>query len=417
MAHDRFKLIILLLLAVFVPLPVVVQARPFLASLFLQSSASSDNAILADTPWPTEQHDFRRTGRSPYQGITTGVGVRWKHELPEYRYIRTANLTIGLSGTLYVKNYWDTAVINAQGQQIQTLPLGGTCRSVPTISRDNTLYYESAAISITGEILWRVPSAGYCTHSTPAFDGNNTVYFGENQSLLAVDTISRTILWAQYLGQYAGGGTPALGEDGTIYVSSSQSWQTGFYAFNPDGSLKWSSATLGYISNPTIGDDGTIYSAKDKLLTAFYPDGSIKWNFVFDEDMCTLVTPAIDSENTVYFGTVHNTSDYTRTNFYAVNFDGTLKWSYTIYRNGWPRICSSPIVDRDDNVFFCADDGKCYAFDKNGNKLWEWLVEEGSEIRTAPVIAADKVMYVAGDKTIYALLEVTPRVYLPLIDQ
>jgi outer membrane protein assembly factor BamB len=85
--------------------------------------------------------------------------------------------------------------------------------------------------------------------------------------------------------------------------------------------------------------------------------------------------------------------------------------------NGWPVICSSPIVDKDDNVFFCADDGKCYGFDKNGNKLWELLVEEGTWLRTSPVIANDKVMYVAGAKTLYALVEVTPRSYLPLVNK
>lgn len=411
------KLMILILAVILLPVSVVAQAKHFLEYPSANFSLPSGSTILADTPWPTYQHDFRRTGRSTYQGITKGVGVRWKYELPEYRYIAAAGISIGPSGQLYVKNYWDTAVIDANGQQIQTLPLGGTCGSVPTFSQDNTIYYEGAAISSTGEILWQVSSAGYCSHSTPAFDANGTIYFGANYSLVAVDAISKTIKWSQYLGEYSGGGTPALGEDGTIYVSSSQSWQTGFYAFNPDGSVKWSSSSLGYISNPAIGDDGTVYSAKDKVLTAFDSDGTVKWNFTFDEDMCTLVTPAIASDNTVYFGTVRNTSDYTQTNFYAVNPNGTLKWYYTIYKNGWPRICSSPIVDKDDNVFFCADDGKCYGFDKNGNKLWELLVEEGTWLRTSPVIANDKVMYVAGAKTLYALVEVTPRAYLPLVNR
>ncbi|CAG0988035.1 putative protein YxaL [Planctomycetaceae bacterium] len=415
LATNRRKLMFIFFVAILLPLPVVAQTRPLLEHLSNDRLPSSDDTILADTAWPTYQHDFRRTGRSPYQGITKGVGIKWKYEVNSNQVIAVAGMSVGLSGTLYVKNSLDTAVINTAGQQIQALPLGGTCGSVPTLSRNNTIYYEGAAISNTGEILWQVPAANYCSHSTPAFETGGTVYFGVNYSLIAVDTINMTIKWSHYLGEYSGGGTPALGEDGTIYVSSSQSWETGFYAFNPNGSIKWSSTSLGYISNPAIGDDGTIYSAKNKVLTAFNPDGTVKWNFDFDEDMCTLVTPAIASDNTVYFGTVRNTSDYTQTNFYAVNPNGTLKWYYTLYKNGWPRICSSPIVDKDDNVFFCADDGRCYGFDKNGNKLWDLALDEGSWLRTSPVIADDKVMYVTGGKKVYALVEVMPRAYLPLV--
>ena len=50
---------------------------------------------------------------------------------------------------------------------------------------------------------------------------------------------------------------PAVGADGTIYVSSTDNF---FYALNPDGSLKWRTATDGYSDSSTaaVAPDGIL---------------------------------------------------------------------------------------------------------------------------------------------------------------
>ena len=52
--------------------------------------------------------------------------------------------------------------------------------------------------------------------------------------------------------------SPAIGADSTIYVGFYH--DNSLYAINPDGTLKWSYQTGGYVdSSPAIGTDGTIY--------------------------------------------------------------------------------------------------------------------------------------------------------------
>ena len=383
------------------------------ADIFLNPSSPSDE--LVDTPWPTRQHDLRRTGRSPYEGITTTPLVIWQYGFSRYSGMG-GGLTVGVSNTLYVKHNSGTAVLDSEGHLVRNLPPGGSCGSTPTLGKDRIYYGANGtyyALTYEGSTVWGISNANLCIHSTSAISGNRA-YFGIGSYFVAADATTGAIQWTTALGQWGGHGTPALGPDGTIYVSNSQ-FPPGFYALRPDGTLKWSSG-YGYGTDPVVGDDGTIYSAGDGLLTAFNPDGTVKWHFAFPEDVCSFVSPALASDGTIYLGTVRNGTYDTETNFYAVNPDGTMKWSYTIYKDGWPRICSSPVVDNQDNVYFCADTGRCYALNKNGSKLWEFLIQEGAWLRTSPSIADNGVIYVAGS-SVYALIGSTERQYLPLIQR
>ncbi|GEM_PF-6379044 len=86
------------------------------------------------------------------------------------------------------------------------------------------------------------------------------------------------------LDHYFRSNIPVLGADGTIYLRS-KGWSGNnyLYAFNSDGSVKWT-YELGYEDSqqyrgvaPAISKDGTIYVGNGNYLFALNPDGTLKW--------------------------------------------------------------------------------------------------------------------------------------------
>jgi outer membrane protein assembly factor BamB len=79
-------------------------------------------------------------------------------------------------------------------------------------------------------------------------------------------------------------------------------------------------------SSPAIGADGTIYVGSgymDRKLYAINPDGSQKWSF--DTGGSVRSSPAIGADGTIYVGSDDN-------KLYAINPDGSQKWSFTTGR-------------------------------------------------------------------------------------
>jgi outer membrane protein assembly factor BamB len=171
--------------------------------------------------------------------------------------------------------------------------------------------------------------------------------------------------------------SPAIGADGTIYFGS---WDTNFYALNPDGTKKWSFPSGGIIdSSPAIGADGTIYfGSHDKFFYALNPAGAKKWAFATGGQIGT--SPAIGADGTIYF----SSSDG---NFYALRPDGTERWR--LHTGGATR--SSPVLDENGNIYVAV------------NKIGISISSEGKErlefdfsplwVDATPAIAANGDIY------------------------
>lgn len=385
----------------------------------------TEDWTLANTPWPTHRHDQQRTGQSSYYGVTTQPLIKWESNTG----LTASGITVGISNTLYVRSLFTTA-LDFDGNVIFSDLPGGVCSSTPTQSGNGNLYYHTTfsfiSINRKGDILWEIPFSSGCNHSTANIDENGILYVGLNGRYSAIDLANATVLWDYPVHPFLSGGTPALGPDGTIYVNLSATGENGqIIALNPNGTIKWENSEYGFTTNPVVGADGIIYSGgyiynNDDYrgaLTAFSPDGKPIWHFYVPEVFCTEVGPAIGTDGTIYFGTVRNEWYDQEASFYAVNPDGTLKWDYKIYRDGWPRICSTPTVDVNNNVYFCADTGRCYAFDENGKKLWELLIEDGFELRGSPTILRDGLMVLPSSEGVLAIIPSTKQIYLPVIKQ
>ncbi|MCK5737538.1 PQQ-binding-like beta-propeller repeat protein [bacterium] len=225
--------------------------------------------------------------------------------------------------------------------------------------------------------------------SCPAIAADGTIYFGRCDNKVYAVNPDGSLKWT-----YATGGwvtsSAAIATDGTIYFGS---YDHKLYALTPGGSLKWAFDTHGTItrSSPAIDTDGTIYIGNfDRKLYAVNPDGSLKW--VYQTPIGNIVSsPAIGQDGTIYFGDFWNT-------LYALNPDGSLKWEY----QALDAILSSPAIGANGNIYFGCMDHKIYALNPDGSL--DWSYETGKRIWScSPAIGDDGTVYIGGyDHKLYA---------------
>ena len=183
-------------------------------------------------------------------------------------------------------------------------------------------------------------------------------------------------------------GTVAIGnldEDSDLEaVFSGYSAGNMIWALNPDGSsvegfpidlgekVKIGVALADFNSN---GKDDIVVGTDSDYLHLFYDDGSEADGFPYQVGDKIQSAPSIldvDGQKVIFVGSNDD-------NFYAINSDGSLRFSITATNN----ILSSPSFLEYNNtyyVFFSDDSGMLYAVDMAGNMLSGWPVNAGSVI-------------------------------------
>ena len=187
--------------------------------------------------------------------------------------------------------------------------------------------------------------------------------------------------------------SPAIGSDGTVYVGSDNGY---LFAINPEGQEKWRFKTGARItSSPTIDMVNNVervyFGSEDKNVYAVRADnGQEIWRFkTFGE---VYSSPAVDLQKNIYIGSC----DY---NLYAINSDGTRKWSFFTK----DRVISSPSImyytsrygDTISMLFIGSLDDHLYALDlSSGNLIWSKDI--GGDIFGSPTIGDDATIYVSA---------------------
>ncbi|HVS18899.1 MAG TPA: PQQ-binding-like beta-propeller repeat protein [Planctomycetota bacterium] len=126
-----------------------------------------------------------------------------------------------------------------------------------------------------GQVLWTVDLPGFATMSQPRVGPDGTIYLVTNQ-LFALSPQGQVKWSAPAWESYVD-----VGPDGTVYTAGFRT----VYAYNPDGSLKWSFTEppggQGMLAGPTLGPDGQLYAISDMGgLGAFSltTSGALRWN-------------------------------------------------------------------------------------------------------------------------------------------
>lgn len=192
-------------------------------------------------------------------------------------------------------------------------------------------------------------------------------------------------------------GSPAVALDGTVYVGSTDH---SLYAFNSDGTLKWSKATGGLIdtASPVVDSSGAVYvGSNDGKVYAFNSDGSAKWTFTVPASTTAQFTAVSNSPALAADGTLYIKSD--DNNLYALNSsDGTQKWRFNTGGISY----SSPTIAPDGTIYVGSDNFSFYAINPDGTKKWQY--DSDNEIySTPPIDAAGNVYFATLGGHVYSL--------------
>lgn len=348
---------------------------------YIQSSSRGP----LDSPWPMMSHDIRRTGRSPYNTTQTPEGVEiWRFGASDSF---DGGVVVDDKGLLYF-GCIDTNVYStdSNGTLRWKTNLYRCVESTPAIDENGIIYIGTALnsnclfalYSNNGTVKWSYPTGNY-VDSSPAIGTDGTIYFGDYNGYFTALHPDGRVKWRYHTGDVITG-SPAIGPDGTVYIGSQDSI---LYAFFPDnGSVKWKFYTGGWVRvSPCVGDDGTVFCVSfDNYLYAIYPDnGTMKWKTFVNAG----TNPTIGPDGTIYAGW-----DV----LYAVNPDGTVKWTFPgyAYIEG-----GTPCTSKEGIIYFGTTGDKIVAVNPNGTL--RWVRDLTHPCQSPPAIAADGTIYIGSE--------------------
>jgi hypothetical protein len=145
-------------------------------------------------------------------------------------------------------------------------------------------------------------------------------------------------------------------------------------------------------TSPALAPDGTIYLVGNGGLTAITNNGSqagAKWTFghapqQWGSPLAVDTTVSVGVDGTIYFVSY----DW---NFYAINPDGSLKWTFPIDGGG----AGTPAIALDGTIYFNGY-GKLYALTPNGNQKWNFSLWGDSSQWSSTAIGPDGTIFVTS---------------------
>ena len=155
-------------------------------------------------------------------------------------------------------------------------------------------------------------------------------------------------------------------------------------------------------ATPAIDRDGTIYfgTARGGIFYAFYPDGSLKWKREIEQQLVWdtlrgIGSSAVIGEENVFFTTQHGLI------VCLSKFDGREIWKkdINIY------MISSPVLSADGTLYICtAAPIKAIIAVNSVNGFVEWQYETDNGISSSPVLNDQGILYVGClDGCLYAI--------------
>lgn len=260
------------------------------------------------------------------------------------------------------------------------------------ISADQTFTTQTPVVA-EGKQKWAyTPATTYNPPGgdNPSIGADGTIYTGNYNGLFAVNP-DGTQKWTLTNTGYA---SPVIGNDGMLFSTTGSLTS---YALNPDGSTKWtySLSANGLSGRPALASDGTLYviNRGEPTLYAFSSTGSLKWTFATTSP-ARIGSPAIASDGTIYVGAYYDgTHTGTYGAVYALNPDGSVKWSFNIPKINYILSISAFAIGSDGTLYFGTSEGRLFALNPNGTQKWVYQASGITVNLSAPSIASDGTLY------------------------
>ncbi|MGD2072373.1 MAG: PQQ-binding-like beta-propeller repeat protein, partial [Candidatus Thorarchaeota archaeon] len=322
-------------------------------SLFLIITINYISAQEIDFPWPMFQHDAQHTGRSSY----AGPGIEYPEaqilinetDNDDFCYIITDSFGILYFGARIGENTGLYAFY-PNGTQKWYYPISSPCGS-PVLGPGDGIYVllpnnkQIIAINPNGTLEWEKNFTDLIPMNHLTIENNGTLYFLANtfnasSKLVSLNPLNGNVIWSYEIEGYLDSGisSPAVGQNNTVYFGHNDT----LYAINPDGTEKWNRtfvADCDYytcypkVTIPSIADNGTIYvvvnnerdwrsmtdQGRYNCLHAIDPvdPNQEKWS-----TKClrgTTGPPTIDPEGNIYFSGWYNPMGQPIAYLYAID--------------------------------------------------------------------------------------------------
>lgn len=361
---------------------------------------------LADSPWPCDGHDSRRTSQSPYNGPSNVNAIMIYDSSPGFHTSDATSPAIDASGNLFCMAWTRVLKFSSNHDFEWENGTGLYLRNIPPIAKDGTIYiggfYQQSVTNFTTGLIIALDQSNNTKwkFKTPdEYDGGiwGALAIGSNGTIYTVDASDGLFainkqgkkLWS-YQPDRLTCSSPAIAPDGTIYVIDSDD---NLYAIKPEGELLWkypAGKDINY--DPVTGIDGTVYIGTENSLLAVDKIGDKLWEYNLPD--AAINRPSLANDGTIIITCADN-------NIYAINSDGSLKWNYNTNGN----VTSPTTIDAAGSIYFGTkpDSAKIISISNQGQLLWEYPLWLGY---VQPVIGADGTLYVGtAEGKIYALTE------------
>ena len=321
---------------------------------------------LADSPWPMFRGNPQYTGRSKYNGPSSGL-VQWAYDSV---YIE--------SGVLMGS---DNSVI------FQT--------SGPAFGKGGVY-----SLNQSGDLNWYYKIQEIASGTTPLILSDSTIivstYTGGKIIALTKNGLEK---WEYDTETYITTRGMNIGKEGTIYFVDSSST---LFALSKDGKLKWTLKIeniffLSLSSNTRIAfspDGNTLYiTGSEKALYAVdVNQKKIIWSFGGENG---IASPLIDYEGNIYLYGIYDRAMGTNAYIIKLNKLGNVLWEQSV-SNRVDSYFLEPTMDYFGNIYFGFGTDSLYSLDYDGKLRWKSAITEiyGGTISSPLVCDNQNIIYV-----------------------
>ena len=345
-----------------------------LVGTLLLSACSGSGSLMAGSSWPgitsdEEGHIYVAYKNEVYSLNSTNGSLLWtypeKASATQLFYGQPAllgdDVLVGAySGTLHAINKangnesW--IFEDASGKYISGLLVDGDTIYAP--NGDDNLY----VLDASGNLKWSF-TAGGALWAKPAYDEETLYLPSMDHFLYAVNRQTGNKVWSTQL-DGASIFSPVL-DEGILYLGTIDG---SFYAVNAKtGNVKWNTKVDAAIWSTPILINGKVFvgDLNGSIYAYDAETGSQIWNISLDGP---IIGGAVAYEGGMVFPTESG-------DLVAIDEDGIKQWTRSVPGEK-SKIMGTPVVVDDKLVFgVVGGEALIYAFDFNGNQIWEYTVK------------------------------------------